>query len=125
MVTSHPIPHLAKRLPPPPPITVLVMHTDIVRVRLTPALSQTDLKPLLRRHSAVTESVRHHPYSRPRSITPLTPAASDNDDDDTSVRCIMRGQIKRPKGAGRFTLDQLKESLGWTSTQFDTIRVEV
>ncbi|KAE9402075.1 hypothetical protein BT96DRAFT_991425 [Gymnopus androsaceus JB14] len=49
----------------------------------------------------------------------------DSTDDDTpnSGVTIRKGTIARPRSAGRFSLDELKRSLGWSTNDFDEIRV--
>ncbi|KAE9383587.1 hypothetical protein BT96DRAFT_1008991 [Gymnopus androsaceus JB14] len=121
MITSRPIPHLAEQTPPPPPMFMLLAHSDIPQPRLAPLLVHSDL-----RAHRQAPSTRPHPYRRSSDMRSMSPLSSimDSTDDDTpnSGVTIRKGTIARPRSAGRFSLDELKRSLGWSTNDFDEIR---
>ncbi|KAE9383923.1 hypothetical protein BT96DRAFT_1008630 [Gymnopus androsaceus JB14] len=109
MITSRPIPHLAEQTPPPPPMFMLLAHSDIPQPRLAPLLVHSDL-----RAHRQAPSTRPHPYRRSSDMRSMSPLSSimDSTDDDTpnSGVTIRKGTIARPR------------SLGWSTNNFDEIR---
>ena len=102
---------------------MLLAHSDIPQPRLAPLLVHSDL-----RAHRQAPSTRPHPYRRSsdmRNMSPLSSIADSTTDDDTpnSGVTIRKGTIARPRAAGRFSLDELKRSLGWSTNDFDEIRV--
>ncbi|KAF9062825.1 hypothetical protein BDP27DRAFT_1427513 [Rhodocollybia butyracea] len=144
-VISCPIPHLAERALPPPPLSVLLAHTDLPTTQLRPLLAHTDL-PLSGPQRSSSKSTRVHPYptrltptSRPsspptrrltspircltpptrRPSSPLTATTSDDERLDGNVGRLGSG---RPTGIGHETLDALRGRMGWSEDEFTNCR---
>ncbi|KAF9062083.1 hypothetical protein BDP27DRAFT_1428287 [Rhodocollybia butyracea] len=142
MVVSCPVHHLAERALPPPPLSVLLAHTDLPTIRLQPLLAHTDLSLSGPQRSA-SKQARVHPYripttspenhaSRPlaqagpanltrRPSSPLTTVTSD-DEDEILDRNVSRLGSVRPIGIGHETLDALRGRMGWSEEEFEKCR---
>ncbi|KAF9029213.1 hypothetical protein BDP27DRAFT_1436692 [Rhodocollybia butyracea] len=142
MVVSCPVPHLAERALPPPPLSVLLAHTDLPTVQLQPLLTHTDLSLSGPQRSA-SKKARVHPYRIPttspetcashpsvqagpanitrRPSSPLTTVTSD-DDDEILDRNVGRLGSVRPIGIGHETLDALRGRMGWSEEEFTKCR---
>ncbi|KAF9062814.1 hypothetical protein BDP27DRAFT_1427503 [Rhodocollybia butyracea] len=131
-VISCPVPHLAEHALPPPPLSVLLAHTDLPTTQLRPLLAHTDL-PLSGPQRSSLKPARVHPYatrvtpnSRPsspptRRLTSPTRRPSSplttSDDDESLDRNVGRLGSGRPTGIGHETLDALRGRMGWSEEE--------
>ncbi|KIK51856.1 hypothetical protein GYMLUDRAFT_251703 [Collybiopsis luxurians FD-317 M1] len=127
MAANQLTPHLAKRDPPPPPLTVLLAHRDLPKVQLHPVLTHTDLREVVSpsRLSRKTECM--HPYTRPShrrqpSIALSLSSDSSSEDEQPGTSVSRISQIKKPKNASHLTLDELRGEMGWNQENFENCK---